>query len=159
MKEVNHFKKLFQKNKKSVDKLQKICYNKYIKKIKNFKKERGVCTMEKKITKKEMFAQIREVVADNADMVTFIDHEIELLSKKSGSKKPTAIQIANEGLKATILTVLEGSEGMTASEVLAGSDEFAGLSNQKITALLRQLVLDGSVIKVTDGKKTLFKLA
>ena len=115
--------------------------------------------MEKKITKKEMFAQIREVVADNADMVAFIDHEIELLSKKSGSKKSTATQIANEGLKATILTVLEGSEGMTASEVLASSDEFAGLSNQKITALLRQLVLDGSVVKDTDSKKTLFKLA
>ena len=119
----------------------------------------GISTMEKKITKKEMFAQIREVVADNADMVAFIDHEIELLSKKSGSKKPTATQIANEGLKATILTVLEGSEGMTASEVLASSDEFAGLSNQKITALLRQLVLDGSVTKITDSKKTLFKLA
>lgn len=119
----------------------------------------GISIMEKKITKKEMFAQIREVVADNADMVAFIDHEIELLSKKSGSKKPTATQIANEGLKATILTVLEGSEGMTASEVLASSDEFAGLSNQKITALLRQLVLDGSVTKITDSKKTLFKLA
>ena len=119
----------------------------------------GISIMEKKITKKEMFAQIREVVTDNADMVAFIDHEIELLSKKSGSKKPTATQIANEGLKATILTVLEGSEGMTASEVLASSDEFAGLSNQKITALLRQLVLDGSVTKITDSKKTLFKLA
>jgi len=119
----------------------------------------GISIMEKKITKKEMFAQIREVVADNADMVAFIDHEIELLSKKSGSKKPTATQIANEGLKATILAVLEGSEGMTASEVLASSDEFAGLSNQKITALLRQLVLDGSVTKITDSKKTLFKLA
>lgn len=123
--------------------------------------------MEKKITKKEMFAQIREAVADNADMVAFIDHEIELLQKKSGSKKPTATQVANEKLKATILEVLKGADavtvedtdGMTASEVLAGSDEFAGLSNQKITALLRQLVLDGSVIKVTDGKKTLFKLA
>ena len=117
--------------------------------------------MEKKITKVERFNQLKAIteVAENADLVAFIDHEIELLSKKSGSKKPTATQIANEGLKATILTVLEGSEGMTASEVLAGSDEFAGLSNQKITALLRQLVLDGSVTKVTDSKKTLFKLA
>ena len=125
----------------------------------NLFKERGVYFMEKKITKKEMFTQIREAVADNADMVAFIDHEIELLSKKSGSKKPTATQIANEGLKATILSILEGSEGMTASEVLVSSDEFTGLSNQKITALLRQLVLNGSVTKITDNKKTLFKLA
>ena len=126
--------------------------------------------MEKKITKREMFTQIRDAIeidiANNQEnsnfnpfMVAFINYEIDLLSKKSASKKPTATQIANEGLKAIILTVLEGSEGMTASEVLAGSDEFAGLSNQKITALLRQLVLDGSVTKITDNKKTLFKLA
>ncbi len=115
--------------------------------------------MEKKITKREMFAQIREIVADNADMVAFIDHEIDLLSKKSGSKKPTANQVANEGLKDVILEVLKDSEGMTATAVLGASDEFAGLSNQKITALLRQLVLDGSVTKITDSKKTLFKLA
>lgn len=114
--------------------------------------------MEKKITKKEMFAQIREVVADNADMVAFIDHEIELLSKKSGSKKPTATQVANEGLKDVILKVLEGSDGMTASEVLNADAEFDGMSNQKISALLRQLVLDGKVEKFSDKKKTLFKL-
>lgn len=125
--------------------------------------------MEKKITKKEMFTSIMRAIDTyiiefdddrfNTDMIDALRHEIELLDKKSGSKKPTATQIANEGLKATILTVLEGSEGMTASEVLAGSDEFTGLSNQKITALLRQLVLDGSVTKITDSKKTLFKLA
>ena len=114
--------------------------------------------MEKKITKKEMFAQMREVVADYPDMVKFIDHEIELLNKKSGSKKPTATQIANEGLKDTILSVLT-AEGMTASEVLASSDEFAGLSNQKISALLKQLCDDGKVIKDKTTKKALFKIA
>ena len=114
--------------------------------------------MEKKITKKEMFAQIREVVADNADMVAFIDHEIELLSKKSGSKKPTKTQIENEGIKNTILTILT-ENGMTASEVLASSDEFEGMSNQKISALLNQLVKEGKAIKDTDSKKSVFKIA
>jgi hypothetical protein len=121
----------------------------------------GISIMEKKITKVERFNQLKAIteVAENVDLVAFIDHEIELLSKKSGSKKPTATQVANEGLKSVILAVLEGSEGMTASDVLTSADDFAGLSNQKISALLRQLVLDGSVIKNTDGKKTLFKLA
>jgi len=126
--------------------------------------------MEKKITKAQMFAQIRDAIeidiannhedSDfNADMIAFINHEIELLSKKSGSKKPTATQVANEGLKATILTVLDGSDGMTASEVLAASTDFDGMSNQKISALLRQLVLDKVVVKDTSTKRTLFKLA
>ena len=113
--------------------------------------------MEKKITKREMFAKIREVVADNQDMVDFIDHEIELLQKKSGSKKPTATQVANEGLKDTIVSVLEARE-MTASEVLNATDEFKGLSNQKISALLKQLVDEGRVTKSTDGKKSLFSV-
>ena len=114
--------------------------------------------MEKKITKKEMFTMIREVVVDNEDMVKFIDHEIELLDKKSASKKPTATQIANEGLKDVILTVLT-TEGMTASEVLNASDKFAGLSNQKISTLLNQLAKDGKIVKDTDSKKSIFKLA
>ena len=114
--------------------------------------------MEKKITKKEMFAQIREVVADNADMVAFIDHEIELLNKKSSAKKPTATQVANEGIKDTILGVL-GTDGMTVSEVIASSDDLAGLSNQKISALLKQLVTEGKAVKGTDKKKSVFTLA
>ena len=114
--------------------------------------------MEKKITKKEMFTMIREVVADNADMVAFIDHELELLAKKSGSKKPTATQIANEGLKDTILTVLS-DEGKTVSEIIASDDALTGLSNQKVSALLKQLVNDGKAVKDADGKKSVFKIA
>ena len=115
--------------------------------------------MEKKITKVERFNQLKAIpeVAENADLVAFIDHEIELLQKKSGSKKPTATQVANEGLKDTIVSILEAGE-MTASEVLNATDEFKGLSNQKISALLKQLVDEGRVAKSTDGKKSLFSV-
>lgn len=115
--------------------------------------------MEKKITKKEMFAQIREVVKDNAEFVAFIDHEIALLDKKAGSKKPTATQIANEAFKASILDVLSADEGMTVSEVIASSDDLKGLSNQKVSALLKLLKDEGKVVKELDKKKSVFKLA
>ena len=111
--------------------------------------------MEKKITKKEMFAQIKAVLTDEAQ-IAFIDHEIELLSKKSGSKKPTANQIANEAIKEDILAVVS-ADGMTATEVLGASEKFAGFSNQKIATLLNQLVKDGKLDKVTEGKKSIFK--
>lgn len=111
--------------------------------------------MEKKITKKEMFAQIKTVLTDEAQ-IAFIDHEIELLSKKSGSKKPTANQIVNEAIKDDILAVVT-ADGMTATEVLASSEKFAGFSNQKIATLLNQLVKDGKLDKVTEGKKSIFK--
>jgi hypothetical protein len=132
----------------------------------NLFKERGVCTMEKKMTKKEMFTSIVKGIDTyliefdddrfNSDMVSFLQHEIELLDKKSANKKPTKTQEANEGLKDIILTVLT-SEGMTASEVLASADEFNGLSNQKISTLLNQLVKDGKIEKVTDSRKSIFK--
>ena len=48
---------------------------------------------------------------------------------------------------------------MTASEVLKASAEFDGMSNQKISALLRQLIADGKVVKATDKKKSVFSLA
>ena len=62
--------------------------------------------MTKKMTKVEMFSAIREVVSENAEMVAFIDHEIELISKKAASKKPTKVQVENEGFKAEILAYL-----------------------------------------------------
>jgi hypothetical protein len=33
------------------------------------------------------------------------------------------------------------------------------MSNQKISALVRQLVLDGTVVKTTDKKKSIFSVA
>ena len=56
----------------------------------------------KKITKRDRFnalLALSEVQAD-ADLVAFIEHEIELLDKKNSSeKKLTAQQTANEGIK------------------------------------------------------------
>jgi hypothetical protein len=120
----------------------------------------GIITMEKKITKAQMFNAIREVVIDNADMVAFIDHELELLAKKSASKKMTKTQVENEEIKNKIVDVLGTFEnGATASEVLGADVTFSGMSNQKISALLKQLVDSGVVIKSSDKKKSIFSVA
>lgn len=115
--------------------------------------------MEKKITKKEKFTQIKDILTQNGytELAECMTHEIELLNKKSTSKKMTATQIENEELKDKIVSILEVNEkGMTASEVLAASEDFAGMSNQKITSLLTQLVNAKTIDKVKDGKKSLF---
>ena len=52
----------------------------------------------KKMTKKEMFAQIKTRLT-NAEEIAFIEHEIELLENKaSGTRKPTSTQVENEKL-------------------------------------------------------------
>ena len=115
--------------------------------------------MANKITKKEMFAMIKAQVKDNAEMVAFIDHEIELLDKKASNKKATKTQEANIGIKATILAVLEGTKPMTVTEMQGASAELGELSNQKVSALVRQLVEAGKVVKTIDKKVSRFSLA
>ena len=115
--------------------------------------------MANKITKKEMFTMIKAQVKDNAEMVAFIDHEIELLDKKASNKKATKTQEANIGIKATILAVLESGKSMTVTEMQGASAELGELSNQKVSALVRQLVEAGEVVKTIDKKVSRFSLA
>ena len=44
-----------------------------------------------KLTKREKFNMVLEMVKDNAELKEFIEHELELLEKKSGSSKETKL--------------------------------------------------------------------
>lgn len=115
--------------------------------------------MANKITKAQMFSMIKALdeVQANPDMVAFIDHELELLSKKAGSKKPTKTQEENVKLKSIILEVLT-DVGATVSEIQTKSDVLGELSNQKVSALLKQMCDDGQVVKTVEKKKSYFSL-
>ena len=113
------------------------------------------------MTKKEMFAEIRACVADNEEMVAFIDHEIELLNRKSNSpKKPTKTQIENEQFKADILVALEEVEnpGATIKELFTLCPSLEGLSNQRITHLLTALRKEKKVARTYVKKVAYFSL-
>ena len=117
-------------------------------------------TETKKLTKKDYFAQIREIVKDNADLVAFVDHEVELLNKKSTSKTPSKTQIANENIKKVIVDTLSTFEKpITITDIQNANTELTELSNQKISALLTQLVNDKVVVRTTDKKKAYFSIA
>ena len=45
---------------------------------------------------------------------------------------------------------------MTVSDIQSKSETLSALSNQKVSALLRQLVEAGEVVKVVDKKKSYF---
>lgn len=113
----------------------------------------------KKMTKREMFEQIKANYQLTEAERAFIDHELELLAKKnSAEKKPTAQQVANEGLKSTIIEVLTDNGGlMTVTDVQKSCEELSTLSNQRVSALLRQLKDDGKVERVEDKRKAYFK--
>lgn len=116
--------------------------------------------MTKKMTKVEMFSAIREVVSENADMVAFIDHEIELISKKAASKKPTKVQELNEKLKEIIYNYFLECEGhKTIKEIQSAIPELADLSNQKITHLLSAMVVEGKISKEYEKKTPYYSIA
>ena len=114
----------------------------------------------KKVTKREKFEMLKAMseVQSNPMLMEFIDHELELLAKKNASeKKPTAQQKMNEGLKQTIMDVLTENGGlMTITDIQKASAELAELSNQRISALVRQMV-GISVERVEDKRKAYFK--
>ena len=110
------------------------------------------------MTKREMFAHIATVNASDAEIVEFCNHEIELLDKRgSGKKGQTKTQKENEGIKEIIIDALAASgEKMTVSELL--KCEGLDYSNQKISALLRQLIESGRVETTMEGKKAYFSI-
>ena len=116
----------------------------------------------KKITKRERFETLLTLSQVQADpgMVEFITHELELLAKKNSSeKKPTAQQVANEAIKQAIVDGMERDHFYTITDIQKNVPECAELSNQKITALVRQLKEDGLVVKTEDKRKSYFSLA
>lgn len=76
--------------------------------------------------------------------------------RKSTNKKPTANQKENEGFKDTILAVLAETGAVTVTELQAKDATLGALSNQRVSAILRQLVQDGAVVKTVDKKKSYF---
>ena len=116
--------------------------------------------MNKKLTKKDHFTALLALaeVQENQALVDFINHELELLSKKNSTeRKQTAAQKENEGVKAIILAALTTTPAQI-SELQKTHAELAEISNQKISALLRQLIIDNKVVRTEDKKKALFAL-
>ena len=112
-------------------------------------------------TKREMYTAIRAIVADNKEMVAFIDHEIELLNRKSASpKKPTKTQVENEGYKADIVAYLTSADApKTIKEMQADITSLAGLTNQRITHMLTDLVKSEVVRKDYVKKVPYFSIS
>lgn len=111
----------------------------------------------KKMTKADYFRQIMANYNLTADEKAFVEHELELLAKKnSAEKKPTAVQVANEGIKTDILEAMESGKKYTITDLMKSVDACADLSNQRVSALVRQLVTEGSVERTEEKRKAYF---
>lgn len=99
------------------------------------------------------------VKVSGADVAGFLNHELELLDRKNTvDKKPTATQVANEGIKADIKAFLNAHKGekFTVSALMKSVPAIADASNQKVSSLVRQMVLDGQAKRIEDKRKAYF---
>lgn len=118
----------------------------------------------KKMTKKETINLLIDVLMGNKeveDMQIFVDfliHERELLEKKSSNSGQTKTQKENEVIKEKIMATLrELDKYATITDIQNANEELGAYSNQKISALLKQLVDNKEIDKMIDKKKAYFK--
>lgn len=111
----------------------------------------------KKMTKRDYFKEILEIVKENEDLTNFINHELELLDKKNSKSTMTKTQTENENIKKVIVdTLTEIGTPVTITELQKRCVDLENYSNQKISALLKQLVDNEIVKKVVEKRVTRF---
>lgn len=101
-----------------------------------------------------------EEVKSNQELVEKLTKMKEQFEKKNnsstGSKKLTKTQIENEEIKAQILEVMT-SEPKAIKELQAENESLAEYTNQKLSALLKQLVGENKVKRIEEKRVAKFK--
>lgn len=117
-----------------------------------------------KMTKKDWFKELKNVVSASGyerkeEAMDFLNHEIELLNKKSSKGTLTKTQKENVEVIEKIKAVLGTFENPVTITEMQKTDELSEYSNQKLSALLKKLVSAGEVVRTEEKKKAYFSLA
>lgn len=120
-------------------------------------------TTSKKLTKRDHFNALLAIpaVAENDALKAFVEHELELLAKKnSAEKKPTAVQVANEGIKSAIVEGMEPNKLYTITDIIKSIPECAELTNQRVSALVRQMYdcAEPVIERIEEKRKAYFRV-
>lgn len=117
---------------------------------------------EKKLTITEQFADLLTIpaIANNPKRKAFIEGRMAQVAKKNagtnGEKKLTATQEANLVLKDAIYKAMTEGGKYTVTDIMKLVPEFDGLSNQKVNALVAQMVKAGVLERIEEKRKAYF---
>ena len=118
--------------------------------------------MAEKKTKRERFAELRVLASGNAELIAFIDHEVELLNKKnSADRKPTINQLDNVKIKKIIADNI-GDKRYTITEMikaLLNDTEWAEITCSRLTAVCTQMVESGMLVREVEKRKAYYRKA
>ena len=113
--------------------------------------------MTNKMTYVKALEIAMKAVEDNKEVTEKLEALKESISKKnSAERKPTDTQKANEEYKKAILSFMEVGKKYTISELMKEVVELADLSNQRVSALVRQLKDSGLVERTEEKRKAVF---
>ena len=122
-------------------------------------KTKGVINMaEKKMTKRELFTSVHAVLSaiDGAEeLADGIAHELALVEKRASAKGTDAKRLAEQNVvRKGILAVLSDGAEHRVTDIAKAIDA----TPQRVTALISQMVKDGSVTRTQDKKVVTFSL-
>ena len=142
--------------------------------LKNIIKSEVMCMEKLKLTKKENFENLLKIeeVRSNADLVEFINHEIDLLNKKSASRKLGSTKSSQQNIEIMqkIKEVLaKQNEPIMIKDLLKNTelstytyedkDEMKTLTSQKISALIKKMLENGEVQRTVEKGNAYFSIA
>ena len=107
--------------------------------------------MEKKMTKKEMFGLLLELletaeVAERDELKNFVAHEIEMIENKAEKAKTYKRKKTADVLKEQIYTKLDVLEFRTIHDIVSDFND-ADITAAKVSARLTSLVKEGLAVK------------
>ena len=122
--------------------------------------------MANKKVKRDYFMEIREIVKDNAELVAFVDHELELLARKNTGNTQTKVQKENIAVAEMLLEELAKAGRTTITDLMNTSEVIQNytlengnkLTNQKISAIFKQQLEAGNIVKTVEKKKSYFAI-
>ena len=118
--------------------------------------------MADKKTKREYFEELKTIVANDADLVAFIDAEIARIDNRNVKAKEKRAEKAAEGdaLRDAVKEAIVNADGVITPEevaaVIAANGDFEDVTKSKVTYRATQLVKAGEIYKVevkADGRK------
>jgi predicted transcriptional regulator len=109
--------------------------------------------------------ELPEAIKENMsteEILNWLHTKIEQLDKKATTitaAQKAKIEADNVFLDAIVEVLNESPDGLNVTSIITSHTELSKLSNQKVTALLRKLVKEGTVISEKSKNKTIYKIA
>lgn len=126
--------------------------------------------MEKKMTKKEMFGRLIDLlqdmdVEDKADLVAGVQNEIDLINRKAEKSKGYTRAKKEDGLRDAVAGCLSADEFRITADIVADlivdyPDVTAAKVTARLTALSKEELVVKEDVRTEDGRKVKgYKLA